>query len=124
MAYIVRNLPPLKTFTSSGGAALTFGVGLLDDASSITLFFTSSFTGTTTSAVLQVSQFDPFDPAASPVSANASTGWFNLSTALVTSSGMALTLSNISFRGIRASFTATSSQAGEVLAFVTKQISV
>jgi hypothetical protein len=122
MANIVRDLPPLKTFTSSGGAAVSVGMGNLDDASSITLFFTSSFTGTTTSLVLQVSQFDPAIPLQTGVSQ--STGWNNLSTALVTSSGMALTLSSISFRGLRASFTATSSQAGEVIAFVSKQISV
>jgi len=120
MSLVVRNLPPIKTFTSSGGAAVSFGLGLLDDANSVTLFFTSSFTGTTTTATLQVTQFDPSDAAALGSSA-----WYNLSTALVTSSGMALTLTNISFRGLRVNgFTATSSQAGEVIAFASKQISV
>jgi len=121
MANIVRDLPPMKTFTSSGGAAVTVPTGSFDDASSLTLFFTSSFTGTTTSAVLQVTQFDP---AVSVQPGSPSTAWFNLSTALVTSSGASITISNISFRGLRASFTATSSQAGEVFAFISKQISV
>jgi hypothetical protein len=121
MANIVRDLPPMKTFTSSGGAAVTVPTGSLDDASSLTLFFTSSFSGTTTSAVLQVTQGDP---ALTVQQGSPSTAWFNLSTTLVTSSGAAIQISNISFRGIRATFTATSSQSGEIFAFISKQISV
>lgn len=122
MANIVRDLPPLKTVTTSGGANFTNFIGSLDDANSITLFFTSSFSGTTTSAVLHVTQYDPAIPLQSGVSQ--STANYNLSTALITSSGMALTLTNISFRGLRIDFTATSSAAGEIMAYASKQISV
>lgn len=122
MAYIVRDLPPLKTVTTSGGANFTNTIGSLDDANSITLFFTSSFTGTTSNANIHVTQFDPAIPLQSGVSQ--STGLYNLSTALITSSGMALTLTNISFRGLRVDFTATSSASGEIMAYASKQISV
>jgi hypothetical protein len=123
MAYIVRDLPPLKTATSSGGASNTNVIGSLDNANSITLFFTSSFSGTTTTATLHVTQYDPAIPLQSGVSQ--STGFYNLSTALITSSGMALTLSNISFRGLQVTgFTATSSASGEIIAYASAQISV
>jgi hypothetical protein len=123
MAYTIRDLPPLKTVTTSGGANFTNLIGSLDDASSITIFFTSSFSGTTSNANIHVTQYDPAIPL--PVSGvSQSTGLFNLSTALITSSGMALTLTNISFKGLRIDFTATSSASGEIMAYASKQISV
>lgn len=123
MAYIVRELPPLKTATSSGGANNTNIIGALDDASSITLFFTSSFSGTTTTATLHVTQYDPVTGVESGTAP--STGFFNLSTALITSSGAAITLTNISFKGLQVTgFTATSSAKGEIIAYASKQISV
>jgi hypothetical protein len=120
VSYITRNLPPIKTFTSSGGAAVTVPTALLDDASSITLFFTSSFSGTSSAGIIQASQWDPFDPTTTGVMT--STMWGNL--ASVTSSAAAQTLSNISFKSLRVSFTATSSANGEILAYVVKQITV
>lgn len=118
MANIVRDLPKLTTVTSSGGAAVTNAIGSLDDASSITLFLASSASAATSAAVVQISQFDP---AINVQSGVPSTSWFSAGT--VTSSGGTV-LSNISFRGLRLSFTATSSAAGEIIAFVSKQISV
>ena len=125
MANIVRDLPPLKTFTSSGGtASLSVGIGNLDDAGSITIFPTSSATASLAGALIQVSQFDPAIAAQTGVSQ--STGWNSLSTTIViTSSSVSVTITNVSFRGLRLSnFITTSSQAGEVVAFVSKQISV
>lgn len=125
MPYVTVDLPPIKTFTSSGGAAVTNGIGRLDDASSITLFFTSSFSGTSSAGILQVSQFDPFDSPIPPLGTALSTAWYNFSTGTALSTVSALTINNVSFKGLRVSgFTATSSAAGEIIAYATKQISV
>jgi hypothetical protein len=120
MAGIVRDLPNLVA-TSSGKTA---GIGNLDDASSITIFLASSATGAP--PLIQVSQFDPAIPAQSGVSQ--STNWYGLSTAIggFTSSVVSpsVTISNISFRGLRLNSTSTGFTAAEVVAFATKQISV
>ena len=121
MANTVRDLPKLTTVTSSGGAAVSNIIGALDDASSITIFFTSSASlGVTSSAVFAVSGWDPFLPAGQT---NMTSSQFVFATN-VTSSLTALTVTNISFRSFRLQFTATSSTSGEVIGFVSKQISV
>ena len=122
MPYIVKNLPKLITATSSGGAAVTQAIGKLDDASSITIFLASSAAADLgATATVQISQFDPFDPFPQPGVTESS----NFVTAgTVTSSLTAVVLSNVSFRGLRLSFTGTSSGNGETVAFVSKQISV
>jgi len=121
MSLIVRDLPPLKTFTSSGGATgVSFGIGHLDDASSITLFQASSATSLITA--VQVSQVDPADPFPQ-VGVTQSSGWVTISSG-ATSSATSITLTNISFRGLRLGLTTSSSQAGEIAAFASKQISV
>ena len=126
MPYIVRDLPPL--IATSSGSLLTSGIGKLDDASSITLFFASSAAAGTSSAILQVSQFDPFDIFPQPGVANQSSGFYNASTsaiAAVSTNGGAIVLSNISFRGIRISgMTSSTATAGEIIAYVSKQVSV
>lgn len=124
MPYIVRDLPNLVTFTSSGGTAVTSGIGHLDDASSITIYFTSSASAATSAAVIQIAQFDPADTFPQ-VGVSQSSMWFIASTsgAVFTTGGVA-TLNNVSFRGLRLQFTATSSSNGEIVAFATKQISV
>jgi len=93
--------------------------GHLDDASNITLFFTSS--ALSSAAGVQVSMFDPADtfPQAGVTQSSA---WFALPG--FASSASAIAISNISFRGLRLSITATSSAAGEIIAWATKQISV
>lgn len=124
MSYIVRDLTPLKA--TSSASTVTNGIGHLDDASSITLFITSSYSGSSTGAVIQISQFDPSDPL--PISGvSQSTGWYALSTASVgqiTSSGTTIALSNISFRGLRIGTMTSSTAAADVIAYVSKQITV
>ena len=124
MPYIVTDLGKFTNTASSGGTNLSSGIGGLDDASSISLFLTSS--ALCSVAAIQVSQFDPYSMDPPPNGWAGSTAWFNLSTAVatVTSSGSQLFINNISFRGLRISVTATSSAKGEVMAFVCKQISV
>lgn len=114
----VRDLPNLVA-TSSGKTA---GIGNLDDAASISLFLASSATGAL--PLIQVSQFDPAIPAMSGVTQ--STQWYTLSTAFATftTSGASVTLSPVSFRGLRLNSTSTAFTAAEVVAFATKQISV
>jgi hypothetical protein len=122
MANIVRNLPNLVA-QSTGTGSFTNGLGALDDASSLTVFMASS-AGIALSAVkYQIAQFDPVTGVLS--GANESTGWFfpAASTAFITSSGHAFTISNISFRGFRLIGT-SSAATGEVVAFASKQISV
>jgi hypothetical protein len=114
MAYTVRDLPNLIA-TSSGKTA---AIGNLDDASSITIFLASSASGAL--PLTQLSQFDPAIPRQSGVSP--STQWYT--GPAFTSSGTALTISNVSFRGLRLNSTSTAFTAAEVVAFVTKQISV
>lgn len=116
MANIVRDLPNIVA-SSSG---VTLAIGSLDDAASITIFLTSSATGIVTGSVVQVSQFDPAIPLQSGVSQ--STKWTGAGT--VTSSLTAVVLSNISFRGLRLVSSSTALTAGEIVAFVSKQISV
>ena len=121
MAYIVRDLPKLTTVTSSGGAAVSNTIGGLDDASSITLYLTSSATADLgATATVKVTGWDAMNPK---TASNMTSSQF-VTAGAVTSSLTAVVLTNISFRSLQLSFTATSSQSGEVLAFVSKQISV
>lgn len=132
MANIVRDLPTLFAGSSGGTGQVTNGIGNLDDASSITLFFISTANGIPTT--IQVSQFDPAIPLQTGVSQ--STNWFALSTAIFagvtantnfSSSGNSFTISSVSFRGLRIGLTASSSfgnSNGDPIARVSKQISV
>jgi hypothetical protein len=128
MPLIVRDLPALKTVSTSGGANFSQGIGGIDDASSLSLFLTSSFTGNSSAAVIQVSQFDPnlATSASGELGTVQSSNWYNLSTAIatVTSSASQIFINQISFRGIRLSYTSSSSQKGEIVAFASKQITV
>ena len=119
MPYIVRDLGSLATATSSGGAAISNTLGHLDDASSITLYFTSS--ALSSAASVQVSMFDPADTFPQ-VGVTQSSAFFTLPGNA--SSASAVTIANISFRGLQLSITATSSAKGEIIAWATKQISV
>ena len=121
MANIVRDLPKFTTVTSSGGAAFSNIISQLDDAASITIFLTSSAVAGTSGAIVQVSGWDP--ALKNPPQTNmTSSQWVTAGS--VTSSLTAIVLSNISFRSMQLSFTGTSSFPGEVLAWVSKQISV
>jgi hypothetical protein len=130
MGYDVRQLPALTATTSAANAA-TIAVGALDDAESITIFLVSTRNAGSsgTGLVIQVSQFDPsLASSASPNGVTVSTAFHTLSStifssAIVTSTGGAFTLSPISFRGLRLSGL-TSATAGENIAFVSKQIIV
>ena len=115
MANTVRDLPNLVA-TSSGK---TIAIGSLDDASSITIYLTSSATGSS-GAIIQVSQFDP--SFATFTGVTLSTFWVTAAT--VTSSNTAVVLSNVSFRGLRLISTSTAFTANEVVGFASKQISV
>jgi hypothetical protein len=116
MANIVRDLPTIVA-TSSGK---TIAIGNLDDANSITIFLASS--ATSGLPLTQISQFDPAIPAQSGVTQMTSTMW--ATGPAFTSSFTALTISNVSFRGLRLNSTSTAFTANEIVAYVTKQISV
>lgn len=123
MAGMVRNLPRLVA-QSTGTGSVTQGIGSLDDASSITIFPQSTAGFAVGALIVQISQFDPAIPT--PLGVTESTGWQAVSTGaafVFTSSNTALTLSNISFKGLRLSGT-SSSATSEVVAYVSKQISV
>jgi len=118
MSWGVKDLGPLATVTSSGGAAVSNAFGHLDDADAITIFFTSS--ALSSAGNIQISQFDPAD--ALPVGVTQSTAWF-LHT-VVASSISVVTISPVAFRGLRITIVATSSAKGEIMAWATKTIFV
>ena len=123
MPNIVRDLPNL-TPTSSGSAS-TIAIGHLDDASSITIFLNSTASAASTGAnplTIQVSQFDPLDVLPQP-GVSQSSAFFNVSSSNTYSTGTAISLTNISFRGLRLT-NLTSAPAGDIIAYVSKQISV
>ena len=125
--YTVRDLPKL-TAATTGANAVTIGIGNLDDAQSITIFMVSTANAASSGVGLglAVSQFDP--GIAAPAGVTQSTGFnmlsstiFSTAAGLVTSSGMAITISPVSFRGLRLTGL-TSAASGETIAFVSKQI--
>ena len=125
MAYVtVRDLPKLIA-QSTGTGSVTQGIGNLDDANSITIYFQSTGGWAVGAVGLQVAQFDPsLLTSALSVGAVQSTVW-NSSTSLftLTSSNQAVTITPIAFRGIRLTGTSSSATA-EVVAFVSKTVSV
>ena len=120
MSWGVKDLGAAAVATSSGGAAFSNTFGHLDDAESLTIFFTSS--ALSSSSLVQVSMFDPADIFPQP-GVTQSSAWFPLSGA-VTTSAAAITISPVAFRGLRLSVVATSSAKGEIVAWVTKSIFV
>ena len=122
MPYQVVNLPRLVA-QSTGTGSVTQGIGNLDDANAINIFITSSAGIAHTALVVSVSQFDP--AIAAPSGVTQSTGWNQLSTALYgfTSSGQAIIVSPVAFRGLRLGGT-SSAATGEVVAYASKQILV
>jgi hypothetical protein len=127
MPSIVQNLPSLSLTSSTGP---TNAIGHLDDASSIGIFLMTSAafaSSALANITVQVSQFDPADPFPQSGITQSSGFFSNLSTSLsnvtVSSSGQFIYVSPVAFRGLRlASF--TSGTTNEVVAFVTKQLSV
>lgn len=119
---MTRNLPGLVA-QSTGAGSVTQGIGSLDDAISITIYLQST-AGFSTSPAIQISQFDPNLPTPQPGVVE-STNWNNLSSliAAITSSGNAVVICPVSFRGIRLANT-SSSATSEVVAYVSKQILV
>ena len=128
MAWQVVNLPALQL--SSVGSSFTNAIGSLDDAESITIFFTSSAATLSSGNTIWVSQFDPAIPA--PVGVTQSTAFHMYSTALAlvstVSTGLTrnfVTISPVSFRGLTIGLVSSvSGSTGEVIAFATKQIFV
>lgn len=129
MQFTVKNLPVLTAAATSANAN-TNAIGGLDDASSITIYMvsTAAAASTGTGLGLAVSQFDPH--TSDPTGVTQSTGFhllsstiFSSGTGLVTSSGYAITITNISFRGLRITGL-TSATSGEKIAWATKQIEV
>jgi hypothetical protein len=124
MAYHTRNLPGLIP-TTTGAGSVTQGIGALDDAERIHLYMVSTVTASSTFAtglLLQVSQFDPSaEPQTGVVT---STAWHTISTTLfpiATSSGACHVIEQTGFRGLRLSGL-SSATAGQIVAYVTKQI--
>lgn len=126
MAYTVVNLPKLVAQSTGTGSA-TNGIGGLDDASSVTIYLKSTGGWAVGALKLEVAQADVSLATSldNPVGVVQSTAWQSASTTLfvATSSGYAITLTNISFRSLRLNGT-SSSATNEVVAFVSKQISV
>jgi hypothetical protein len=130
MPYTVRDLPSL--IATSSGSLVTAAIGHLDDASSITLFFPSSASAQTSNATIQVSQFDPADKfPQSGVTQSSNFYVASASSSLTFSSsggaggGVALVMSNISFRGLRiGGMTSSTATVGEIIAYASKQITV
>ena len=132
MGRIVRQLPTLVAAATSANAT-TNPIGGLDDAAAITFYMVSTApaTSTGTGLLLQVCMFDPsLASSASETGTTVSTAYQTLSTTifssgtgLITSSGYAITISPIAFRGLRISGL-TSATSGEKIAWVTKQIEV
>jgi methenyltetrahydromethanopterin cyclohydrolase len=128
MAYEVKQLPTLTATTSAANAA-TVAIGALDDAESITIYLISTRNAGSSSNGLsiQVSQFDPsLASSASVTGITVSTAFHTLSStifssAIVTSSGGAFTLSPVSFKGLRLAGL-TSATNGENIAFISKQV--
>lgn len=130
MAWQVVNLPNLVLVGTSAGA-FTNAIGSLDDAESITFFMVSTAAATSTGAagiLLQVSQFDPAVTA--PGGVTQSTGFNTLSSTifstgagLLTSSGYAITVTNVAYRGLRLSGYSSGTD-GELIARVCKSILV
>lgn len=116
----VLNLPTL--IPSSSASTVTRALGNLDDAVSISLFMASTANANSSAAVIQVSQFDPGFPT--PAGVTQSTAWYNLSTAVatVTSSASQVFINAVCFRGLRLSV--TTSNAGEIIAYVSKEVRV
>jgi hypothetical protein len=119
------------TAAGTSANAPTTLVGSLDDADSVTIYLVSTAAATSTGAVmfLQVTQYDPaLASSASVTGVTQSTAFHMLSSVifstgagLVTSSGCAITISPINFRGMRI-IGLSSATSGEPIAYVTKQI--
>lgn len=111
---------------TSSAAVFTNGIGHLDDAYALILYFTSSANANTSAATIQVSQFDPADANNTRDGWSGSTGFFNLyvtassGVTVAASSGAAQTIWPVAFKGIRLSI--TTSNAAEIIARVAKQI--
>jgi hypothetical protein len=132
MRYTVKDLPPL--IPTSSGSSFTNFVGKLDDADSITIYVSSSADTASTGAgaplLLQTIQFDPNDPfPLTGVGISLSSAVFSYSLTTTTggvpllSTGAAVTIPNISFRGFRLA-NLTSAVVSEIIATVSKQIAV
>ena len=117
--YIVRDLPRLVA-QSTGTGSVTNAVGSLDDANAIVIFLASS--AGSGIPLIQVSQFDPAIPFPQP-GVTQSSGWYVLQGATATSSGTAIRIENIAFRGLRLANT-SSAATSEVIAYISKQIFV
>lgn len=120
MSHIVRGLPPI-TITSSS-TPKTSWTGLIDDANSITVYLTSGGGLLTSNLGLEVSPID-FSDLTGNLYSTLSTAFFTeMQTAFT--SGLALTLTNISYRSFRFSTSTLTVSSGTVVAYATKQISV
>ena len=130
MAYVTVQLPTLVAAATSANSP-TNAIGSLDDAESLTIFMVSTAAATSTGGLLllQVSQFDPsLASSAAMVGVTVSTAYHQLSSlifstgaGLVTSSGVAITINNISYKGLRM-IGLSSATSGEKIAFVSKQV--
>lgn len=121
MAWSVADLKSLTP--TSSGSVNTNGVGGLDDAESITIFLSTAAGANLLVPTIQISQFDPNIPA--PVGVTQSTQWYSSTDIGPFTAGGALTISEISFRGLRLVSSAGSSvAAGTIVAFVSKQLFV
>ena len=125
--YAIRNLPVL-TAATTGAGAVTNAIGSLDDADAITIFLISTAAAASSGAglSLQVSQFDPAIDL--PLGVTQSTGFNSLSSTifssgagLLTSSGYAITIEPVAFRGLRIGGL-TSATSGENIARVVKRV--
>lgn len=122
MPRIVRDFTPL--IPTSSGSSVTNSIGHLDDAHSLMIYITSSAATASTGASplrIQVSYNDPADVTSTFItySGPLSTG----AGIPVLTTGQAYSLFPVPFRGLRLT-NLTSAVLNEVVAVVTKQITV
>jgi len=123
MAYITRDLTQM--FLTSAGSTRTNLVGHLDDANNVMVFITSSCGVLSSNCSPIVSWWDPEDPLPSTVTTSMFYKDLLVGTSFAFSSGTTvINFGNISFRGLGLQTSANALTTGDLIAYVTKQITV
>lgn len=123
MANIVSDLAPI--INTSGSSVNTILIGNIDDASSVTIFFSTGTNILTSNCKFIITPWEPVAPY--PVNMTSSMFFTDVlmgSSLFLTSGGKAFTISNISFRGIGIQTSVNTITTGTTIATATKQISV
>lgn len=123
MPYKTCDLAPL--ILTSAASPRTQLVGKIDDAESISIFFTSSAGVLTSNCKVIVSWWDPYDPLPATVTTSMFYTDLVVGTSVFLTSGTAvITVDNVSFRGIGLATSANALTTSDIVALMTKQILV